>query len=215
MNAMPDQIEEANKRWRSVALLDEVVRRARARVEALEVEQRKAARAIDRATAPLRAYYEAVSARERPPDRELENELRATAREAQDTLTMKSTEPLAGAPTMFVVDERVEAELAGARRGLERAEQDLDGFLRSNANGLAAELWPRTAAARDGFDARWREIRAAEGEWMDVLRRWERLRAIAGVPVEEVPANPLRGVDRAIERGVPLPMPPSLMPEEQ
>lgn len=213
MNTTPEQVE-ANTLWGTLGLLDEQARRARQRVEGLEVEQHKAAGAIERATGPLRDYYEAVSAGERAPDHELEDQLRATAREAQDRLSMRSTQPAAGVAAMYMVDDRVEAELAGARRALEQAERQLDQFLSREMDGLAAELWPSTVAARDAFDARWAALRGAERDWLDVLRLWERLRPVAGVPVEEVPASPLRGVSRAIEDGVPLPMPPSLTPEE-
>lgn len=205
---------EANRRWLTLEALEAEARGARERVEALEAEQLQAPRALDGAAAPLRDYYEAVGAGERKPDAELESELRDQAREAQDTLTLRPIQSAGGVLGVDVVDERVEGELAGARRALEAAEFRVEHYLRRHLRGLAAELWPRTLAAREGFDAAWRELRSAEGEWIDTLRRWERLRPIAGVPVEEIPANPLRGVGREIDAGVPLPMPPSLIPDD-
>ena len=203
--------------WAELERRRGLVSEAKARVAELEAEQRKVARSLDRAKAPLADYLEQLEAGEREADAKLEAELTAAIREVEQAVTirpaLRGSERGGRQVAVEVLDDKLEARLAGARRRVEEAERAVEHFLRDRFDDLAAELVAEGRRARDRFQGAWDQVREADAEWSTLLRRWQPLLAVGGIAAEDLPAHPLAGLGPAIDRGVPTPAPRSVMPE--
>jgi len=194
-----------------------LVAEAKARVDELEAEQRKVAHSLDRAKGPLASYLEQLEADERDADPTLEAELTAAIREVEQAVTVRAA--LRGSErggrqvAVEVVDDKLEARLAGARRRVDEAERAVEHYLRDRFDDLAAELVADGRRARDRFQGAWDQVREADAEWSTLLRRWQPLLAVGGISTDDMPAHPLAGLGPAVDRGVPTPAPRSVMPE--
>lgn len=204
--------------WAELERRRGLVAEAKARVAELEAEQRKVARSLDRAKAPLADYLEQLEAGEREADPKLEAELTAAIREVEQGVTirpsLRGSERGGRQVAVEVLDDKLEARLAGARRRVDEAERAVEHHLRSRFDDLASELVAEGRRARDRFQGAWDAVRLADAEWSTLLRRWQPLLAVGGIEPADLPAHPLAGVGVEIDyRGVPTPAPRSVMPE--
>ncbi len=199
-----------------LAELQAAVEEAKARVRSIEGERSRAGRELARASAPLRSYYEEVGAGEREADEGLEAQLAADVGKLRSTATLRlsraATDPaqVSGADW---VDERIEAKLAGAGRALEEREHELTEYLRDNRE-LVAEWIAEGDEIREVCEARWAEVQAELRRWQSMVGRWGPFLAANGIEPSELPAHPLKGIERDPGRGIPLPAPQSLLPGE-
>jgi len=207
----------AKTAWAELERRRGLVSEAKARVAELEAEQRKVARSLDQAKAPWLAYVEAVEAGEEEADPKREQALVAAVREVEQSVTvrpaLRGSERGGRQVAVEVLDDKLEARLAGARRRVDEAERAVEHFLRDRFDDLAAELVADGRRARDRFQGAWDQVREADAEWSTLLRRWQPLLAVGGIAVEDLPQHPLAGLGPAIDRGVPTPAPRSVMPE--
>lgn len=197
-----------------LAELEAAVEEARDRVRSIEVEQRQSNRKLKQASEPLHAYSREVGAGERDPDPELEAKLTAELGQVRSTATLRvgrGTYKPTDVSAVWV-DERLEAKLNGARRALEDRERELAEYLRGNTE-LVSEWIAEAAEVRDACEARWGEVRAEFRAWQAMLGRWGPFLAANGIDPSELPAHPLRGIERDPSRGIALPAPESLLPD--
>lgn len=201
---------------------------AKRRVGELEVEERRARRALAAARAGLEDYLRDCEADGITPDSVEVERLEAPARSVAHrmaTETVTSSDPETGTPRVVGTDHYdpiVRAQLDGARTRVERAEGALAAFEREHWDGLLRELAPD---ARERVD----EFVRAVGAFVDAQSR---LHAIAhevaglgrrtgafavsevqGSPVSPEVANDLAAVAVRVERdpGALLPFPRSLV----
>jgi hypothetical protein len=189
------------------------VAKAERAITRLEAEQSRASGAVDRALEPLRAYHEAVGAGERDADPVIERQLTEKAQEEQSALTMRPAVGSHGSRlVMDAVDERVESQLQGARRALERERRQLDAFIVRRRADLIAELPEMALAARDVVDEKRRAYLAAVDEWKSVAVLWHPLIAAWHISKDDLTTNPLQLGER---ESVWPPMPQSLMSDDE
>ena len=179
---MPSERSERDR----LAELEAAIRAADNRVRELDAECRKARRSHERAVSPLRSYWVEVGRGDRERDPEREAELEAAARDADATLTMRPVLVEGRLSDLVPVDERLEAQLAGAREALAEAEGTRDGFLATRGPALVAEALPEArellAACRAALDSYGEEVAAYEAKVRELIRY--------GAPSEEFPEPP-------------------------
>lgn len=202
-------------KWAELAELDAAVKAAGDRVKAIELEQAATDRKIEAAMAPLREYHERVGAGEIEFDADVAAPLEAEVDRVSAGVTFNVARSDRGTrQRLTAVNPRLEAQLAGALRTRQAAEQARSDFLRVNVSELGAEIMGRTVAARDGLDAAWKGLRTSEREWLSVLQLWARLVPSIGLDATDLPPHPLRGLTVNLDAGVALPMPAALAIEE-
>lgn len=197
----------------ALAQLEELRRKvpeAEQRVAALERERTIAARALDRAMGPLRDYWEQVGAGDRDPDPDVEARLTAELREARSTLTLRPGSNIGGGLVLEAVDERTEAQLAGARRAVEERQADVERFMRDHRDELVAELAGEAAKVRERYEAARRELLDCEQARKALGREWLPLMRLLGIPSDDLPPSPL--ATDLDTQPVELPVPRSLAP---
>jgi uncharacterized protein YPO0396 len=178
------------------------VRDAEEKLSEVELERSKVARSLDRLIAPVRAYHEAVAAGEREADAALERRLTAAVTEVQESGLIQAKPLLAHGRTigLEVVDERVEAKIAGTRRRVQTKINERNAFVRDRAEELQAELLERAHAAEEGLTGARAALEAAAGEWSRVRGEFDRLIPQWGLSPAELPPNPLAGATQEVER---------------
>ena len=208
-----------------LAARERAVEQAKAKVAELEAEKQKAQRAVERALAPLTDYHRAIGAGEREPDAEEEARLeeaveRAQAESRQRVVSNWRAESGDGL-TVETVTPRIDGQLAGAREAVERREGELRAFLARRFDDLAAKLAEQAREARGRFEQAWEAVREAEAEWQEVAQRcrplFQATRRTGSplLPEGDMPLSPLRGLVYDLDAGWPLPMPRSLVPDEE
>jgi hypothetical protein len=175
------------------------------RVTEAEAELARSRRSVDRATGPLREYYERVGAGEIEPDGERERDLRAAVAAAQATVSLRPV-MVSGETRWDAVDERAEALLAGARRGAEAARAAVRDFAAEHFERLAAERLPRSRAVGASYTGALVAMVRADAEHTGEVRWWLELHREAfgdRHPLTDEPVSP--GLVAA-----PLTLPPRL-----
>lgn len=182
------------------------VRDAEARVADLEGEQRRASRALDRAKAPLAAYWQQVGAGDRDPDGVEEARLIAAVRDTEAVVTLRPTSD----GRLEVLDDRVEAMLAGARQALDQLKADVEQLVVERIDDLAGGLTAEALTAHERLQAALEQAVTAREPYARVRQGWRELYALAGMPCT-LPADPLRGLtDELPADGLPVPIPTDL-----
>ena len=176
--------------------LEAKVREAASRVAVLEVEQAKATRAHDRALGPLRDYHRAIGAGEIEPDPAREAELEAELERETRHVTRRPVLTGGRVSEFVAVDERVEAQLDGARSALDRAETERDRFMSVHQADLIAEALPVAESAARDLALR---LEAADGSAFYAAARQLYRFGVEPTLVPEVPRVD-RGEVRALRR---------------
>jgi hypothetical protein len=172
--------------------LREDVEAAKGRVRELEARRLSVQRSVERAKAPLRDYHEQLGAGEREPDPKLERKLLKAVTDAESRVTTRPIFSQGQMQGIQVVDERLEAELAGASRALDEREAAVEEFARSRLAEIAAERLPRSRIVGERYRAAVEALIAADGAWIDEEGWWMTLGSAAGAfGPDEIPARPL------------------------
>ena len=197
--------------------LETVLERRRQDVTDAEARLRASRRAVQRVEQELGEYYAGLAAQERERDDELERRLLSEFRQASEATTLRQDVDRDGRvlPTLTVVDVKAEAELEGARRALQRAEDELAAYARSSVAELAAErLQPAEEAARELAEAL-EALRKASAAYRRERSFWAALSRASGLPlIEQVPQDPTGDLGR-LAVAVEVPFPSSLIPYEE
>ncbi len=209
---MTEATETLNDRLRR---LQADVGERRRRVTLLEGEERKARRAVRRASAGLEDYLRECEVNGVEPDPAREDELRRPIREAQSRVDWEPTTSPTGATVYEPRDREAMARLTGAREGLERAERELEAFARGNDVALARERLPWRVKERDDLLDAARRFLAFEARWNDGVREETGAAHLAGRAAPEFDDPPqsamvelsrwVRRVEADPARALPLP----------
>ncbi len=188
--------------WEQLSELEHAVGEAREREERLAADRAQASRNAAGAKGALAAYHVAVGAGERDPDDAEEQRLRGEMREAQ-----------AGASA-----DEWDARFSGAHGARESREQVRDQFGRENFSRLVAELSERAPDARERVEAAREALVEANRDYVAITRAFHRIAPFGNLDPAEIPPHPLAGdaadVELRFARGLELPIPASLRPEE-
>ena len=199
-----------------LAQFQAAVKEAEDRVREVETERRRAMGELRKVEAPLRAYWEEVGAGEREPDPALEAKLAADVRDARSTAVMRPTVAAnnsAQVTGVEMVDQAIEAKLAGAMRALGERRRELTAFLTRNRE-LVSEWTVEAERVRATCQERWSALSEALRDWQSLTVRWGPFCEANGIGRGELPPHPLVGLDRDPGRhGIELPMPRSLIPD--
>ncbi len=167
------------------------VREAEARVASLDAEQRRSARKMETAFAPLRQYHEALGAGEREADPTLEAELLAGAQEVKASVVFSPKVNSSGRHVGFeAVDHAVDAQLSGAHRGLDEAKSAVTWFIRDHRAEIEAELVPQALAAHKRFLKSYAAFEETVAEWLTVAAAYDRF-AVEWLGAERARIHPV------------------------
>lgn len=187
--------------------LRERVDLARQAVAAAERERGRAPRRYEQARAALREHHAAVAAGA-PENLEHEREL---AGDLARVIAEISTSD-AGGPNAAWRDESAEARLADAQHALEDAERDVDAFLWTRSEDVAAELaaHARDVAARYAPVAA--QIECLESEFHATLAGWREILEPLGIAARDLPKSPASSSRFSM---ISPPMPTGLMRDDE
>jgi hypothetical protein len=192
------------------------VNEAQRRVGELELEQRKARRKVDRMRAPLQDYWRAVAAGEREPDGDHERHLIEQVREAEASVSLRPVLAHGGVVELVAVDEKVEAQRAGAREVVQARQAELVAYVREHFDDLCLEAL--AVAERAGEEVRevLEAASKASAAWQSATGAWGRVCRLADRVdlLDELPENPLREVPPPF-RTPGMPAPASLVGERE
>lgn len=201
-----------------LAELQAAVEEAEARVQAVVAERRRAMRELAKVEAPLRDYWEEVGAGEREPDPALERQLADAMRDARATAVMRPTVAagdFAHVTGVEMVDQAIEAKLAGAMRALSERERELAEFLSGNGE-LVAEWVAEGERVRAACQEAWAALAEPLRDWQRLAVRWGPFCEANAIPRAELPVHPLAGLDRdPVRQGIAIPAPASLLPDAE